>query len=260
MLKSRLLVLGAGGLLGRALSTLGVKGATRQECDVTNPLQREALLDRHKPDAVLFCAAMTDLERCEVDPASDRVNVEAPLAWARRLPIWFISSNYVFSGPGPHLVDSPVAPIQRYGMQKATVEKLLLAEGSHVIRTGWLIGPGGRNFGSRLSGLLSKGPVRAAEDQLIQPTWAPDLAGWLLENLPEGLCHAIGRRETTWADLAMEIAHHMQLSKRVIPTPTAETHRLARRPLDARLSPALLPGYSRYIRRLSDPSRMSREY
>ena len=100
--RMRILTTGAGGLLGSALARLGAPGPTRSELDVTDPAACAAALAEHRPEAVIFCAALTDVDRCRTDPEARRVNVEAPAWWARRVPVWLVSTNYVFSGRGPH--------------------------------------------------------------------------------------------------------------------------------------------------------------
>ncbi len=244
---SRILVLGAGGLLGRHLVALGVEGLDRSACDVTSPAHRERALRTHRPDAVLYCAAQASVDACETDAGSWTVNVEAAEAWARRVELWYVSTNYVFSGPGPHRPHDTTAPLQTYGRQKRAAELAVLAAGGHVVRTGWIFGAGGHNFLSRLPGLLREGPVRAFGGSLIQPTWAHDLALWV-RGLPRGLTHAVGREQTTFAEAARDLARAMGLGDRVDETPGPAGVLPAARPSDARLEPAVLPGWSERLR------------
>lgn len=240
----RVLVVGAGGLLGRHLQARGVPGLDHGACDVTDPVARERALRRFRPDAVLFCAAVSDVDRCERDPGTWRVNVEAPAAWARYAPVWLVSSNFVFSGPGPHGPGHPPRPVNAYGRQKAAAEEEVRGAGGHVVRTGWLFGAGGRNFPSRLPDALARNPVRVLAGVPVQPTWAGDVADRLLA-LPEGISHAVGGAETEWVEVAREIARRCGLpASRVIPIPPQALALAAARPPDARLAPADLPGWS----------------
>ena len=248
-MQSRILVVGAGGLLGRALASPGVVLVPHEACDVTLSSHRERLLARHRPEAIIFCAAISAVDGCEHLEHAHRVNVDAPAAWARRAPLWLVSSNYVFSGRGPHRPDSPRAPLQEYGRQKKLAEDAVLSAGGHVVRTGWLFGPHGRNWASRLPDLLKQGRVPAVTDWRVQPTWAPDLAQ-LLRDLPQGVSHAVGREETSWFEFATRLASLMGLPDRVTPVLAADLHLEATRPADARLSPALLPGWRGRVERL----------
>ncbi|MCB9760444.1 MAG: NAD(P)-dependent oxidoreductase [Alphaproteobacteria bacterium] len=237
----RIGVTGADGLLGRALRRRGASGWTRAELDVTDPRAAERALARSRPDAVIFCAALTDVDACARDPRARAVNVEAPAWFAARVPTWLVSTNYVFDGPGPHAPDAGPAPINAYGRQKAEAEDRVRAAGGHVLRTGWLFGPGGRGFASTLFDRLRAGPVQALRDWPVQPTWADDVAEALL-TLPEGTTHAIGAEEADWATVAAAACALLGLPpERVQPV---EALGWGDRPEDARLAPATLPGWS----------------
>jgi len=199
------------------------------------------VLDELRPDGVIFCAAVTDVDRCAQDAQAHAVNVAAPRWWAAQVPVLLVSTNYVFSGPGPHGPDQTPDPVNAYGRQKAEAEEAVLAAGGSVVRTGWLYGAGGRNFPSTMGQALRAGPVQAIEDWPVQPTWADDLAEHLL-TWPQGISHAVGRDSGTWVQVATRVAEHLGLQDRVRPTPLAALG-LGPRPQDARLAPALLPGW-----------------
>jgi len=243
-----ILVVGASGLLGRHLAGLGLPALDRAACDVCSPADRERALRRWRPDAVIYGAAWASVDGCEHEPGAREVNVEAPLAWARAVPLWYPSTNYVFSGPGPHAPGDPALPLMAYGVQKREAEQGVLAAGGSVVRTGWVFGRGGRNFLSRLPALLRAGPVQAWSEVPIQPTWAGDLARYLAA-LPPGLSHAVGSEETTFAGAARTVAAALGLGERVREQP-GPSGLLAERPQDARLAPAVLPGWSRRWREL----------
>ena len=134
----RILIVGAGGLVGTALraraSARGfeVAALTRFDCDVTDDRARDAALLAHRPTAVIFAAARTSVDRCRDDPTSEAVNVAAPVAWARRVETWFLSSNFVFDGPGPHPPNTPPRPTGVYAGQKARAEEGVQIGRAHV--------------------------------------------------------------------------------------------------------------------------------
>lgn len=245
----RILVTGAGGCVGQAVrARAAVRGhivipLSHAELDVTDAAARDAALRRWAPDAVLFAAALTDVDRCATDPRAPAVNVEAPAAWARVVPTWLLSTNYVFDGPGPHPPDGARNPAGAYARQKAAAEDAVSAAGGHVVRVGWVVGPGGRTFPSRLAGRLRAGEtVRAIADRVVQPSWSEDLADALLA-LPEGVTHLIGAEETTWFDLAVIVQARLGRGT-VAPVRVAELSLPEPRPVDARLAPAVLPGWT----------------
>ncbi len=242
----KILVTGAGGMLGSALVASGAVGYPRRFLDVTKPAVAAAVLAEERPDALLFCAAQARVDAC--DERSEAVNVLAPAWFAQRVPTWLVSTNYVFDGPGPHRPQDARTPCNPYGEQKARAEDAVLAAGGHVVRTGWLFARGGRNFPSSLPARLSRGPVQALEGWPVQPTWAPDLADLLL-TLPTGVTHAIGSAETTWADFARHLAGLMGLSTQRVQG-VQRLQGLGPRPSDARLTPATLPPWQARIQEL----------
>ncbi|MFN7146444.1 MAG: SDR family oxidoreductase [Myxococcota bacterium] len=241
----RILIPGGGGLVGSALRAraeahgVDVVCLSHAECDVTDAAQRDAALLRHRPDVVVFCAARTAVDACAADPTSEAVNVAAPTAWARAVETWFLSSNFVFDGPGPHRPDARPRPVGVYADQKAGAEAAVLAAGGHVARVGWVYGPGGRTFASTLAARLRAGEtVRALHDLLVQPTWSLDLADALLA-LPRGISHHAGAGEVSWYGLALAV-HARIRTGGVTPVRLADMG-LGPRPRDARLAPATLP-------------------
>ena len=254
----RALLLGADGMLGQAIQRVNpghtLLPLTRRALDLRDLSGLDATLATLNPDVVIFCAAVSDVDRCATDPEAWAVNVEAPAAFAARLPTWFVSSNYVFGvGAGPHAPDAVPSPVNAYGAQKAEAERRVLAAGGHVVRTGWLYGPGGQNFPSSLPRRLGVEPVRALRGWPVQPTYVDDLAA-ALWRLPTGVSHLIGEEECDWFTFATEVAERLGAPP---PEPT-DALPWGARPQDARLSPATLPGWrdgvGRWLRGRSTPS------
>lgn len=83
---------------------------------------------------MFLCAALTAMNACESDPdLARRINVDAPVELAAHLMargafVVFLSSNTVFDGSTPDPdEDSPIAPANAYGRQKADAEARLRA-------------------------------------------------------------------------------------------------------------------------------------
>ncbi|MBM4391587.1 MAG: sugar nucleotide-binding protein [Deltaproteobacteria bacterium] len=238
----RIVVVGATGLIGRAVVRAGLEagvdivGLGRHDCDVTR--DREAALRAHRPDAVIFCAAATNVDAA--GNGTRAVNVDAPGAWSRQVATWLLSSNFVFDGWGPHAPSATPRPCNTYAAQKVEAERLVLAAGGHVVRVGWVHGPGGKTFASTLPSRLARGEtVRAISDVLVQPTRAVDVARALVL-LPRGVTHLVGNADTTWYGYASALA--ARLGGKVEPVRLADFG-LDPRPRDARLWPATLPGW-----------------
>lgn len=246
----RIIVTGGDGLIGRALRARArpreheLFCLSHAECDVTDADARDAVLRRLRPDAVLFAAAFTDVDRCALEASSKAVNVEAPAAWAARVPTWYLSSNFVHDGSGPHPPGRAPRPRGAYAEQKAEAERRVLAAGGAVARVGWVYGPGGRTFGSRLAARLRAGEtVRAIADVVVQPTWSLDLADSLLADsllaFAPGIRHHVGSGEASWYAFALAV-HARIRTGRVVPVRLEELALREPRPRDARLEPATL--------------------
>src|SRR4051794_34087998 len=239
----RLLVTGAGGMLGRAVveaaQRLGhdVCAAARAELDVTDAAAVERALAELRPRAVVNCAAYTDVDGAETERATAAAvngegagNVAAAAAHVGAR-IVHISTDYVFDGSKrePWLESDPVGPLGAYGETKLAGE-LAVAEANPahaIVRTAWLFGAGGRNF---VDTMLAPGAERdegsGGTDQVGCPTWTGHLAGPLVElaERPQdtGIHHAAGNGWCTWNELAIEVFDRAGIDCRVLPTTSAD--------------------------------------
>jgi dTDP-4-dehydrorhamnose reductase len=222
----KILLLGAGGLLGRYLvrefAGHELTALTHQQADITEPSQMDELFAR-RWDAVINAAASCDFDGCEKDPVgTGRVNRDAPLDLARRcaaLDSLFVqySSDYVFGGSGDKLLteSDPPAPISVYGRQKADVERSLpgLCPRSLILRVSWLYGVGGKTFMSRMPDLLAaQASLRTAAGKKGCCLYASDGAYWtrlLVESGRTGLFNLVNTGGTSWEEFARTMLAQM---------------------------------------------------
>ena len=231
----KILLFGAGGLLGRHLSAHlplcghDVTALTRAEADITDGKRIGELFDRPW-DAVINAAAVCNFDACENDPAATgRVNRDAPLDLAQRcakngaLFVQF-SSDYVFDGKADRALtefDAPT-PISVYGDQKAALEHEIpqLCPHSLVIRLSWLYGVGGKTFMSLLPDLLTRNESLAvASGKKGCCLYAPDAALWveqLVSSGQRGLFNLVNYGETSWEEFARECAQRMGLPQTIV--------------------------------------------
>lgn len=106
---------------------------TRRELDITDRGSVETCLKSILPDAVIHCAAVSDVGACEREPeASYLINVtgcENIAAVSRELGAKCVlcSSDQVYFGsPAPHREDQPLEPGNVYGRQKLEMEERCL--------------------------------------------------------------------------------------------------------------------------------------
>jgi dTDP-4-dehydrorhamnose reductase len=225
----KILLFGAGGLLGRhlagELTSHGhtVIALTHAQADITDGAQLDEWFSR-RPEAVINAAAVCDFDACERDPAgTGRVNLQAPLDLARRcaaqnaLFVQF-SSDYIFRGD----VDRPLTendepdPLSVYGSQKAGLEREIphLCPRSLVIRLSWLYGRDGRTFMSLLPSLLARQEtLRIAAGKTGRCLYAPDAAHWirlLVEGGYTGLFNLANDGDTSWEEFARSCLARMK--------------------------------------------------
>lgn len=260
----RVLVTGACGMLGGRLledAPAGLEpiGTDRAEAarvpgfdhrggvDLTAADSVEQLLEAGGPwVGVIHPAAYTAVDRAEEEPELARAvnataaeNVARACA-ARNLPLVMVSTDFVFDGSGdrPYREDDPPSPTSVYGATKLEGEELALAahpEGTAIVRTQWLYGPGGNHFPGTMLRLASeRDSLRVVADQIGSPTSTLELAPALWDVLRTGApgrYHAACEGQASWYDLAsatLELAGVTGVQ--VDPCTTEEFPRPAARP------------------------------
>jgi dTDP-4-dehydrorhamnose reductase len=247
----RVLVLGSGGMLGRAVvrdaARLGhdVVALAHQDLDITDTEHVERVVGAASPRAVVNCAAFTDVDGAETNGARAlRVNSEGAGYVARAAAeagarVVHVSTDYVFDGTKrePWLESDPVAPLQAYGRTKLAGEEAVAAANPEhaIVRTAWLFGAGGANFVDTMLRLgAEREEVAVVTDQCGHPTWTGHLAPALVEMAERdgdvGVFHATGPGHCTWYEYAVEIFHRAGTRTRVVPTTSDRVARPARRP------------------------------
>jgi dTDP-4-dehydrorhamnose reductase len=242
----RVLVTGADGMLGRRVvqeaGSRGhaVRGTDLPELDLTDPDAVAAFVAAEAPDAVIHCAAYTDVDAAEADEAlATRVNGDAAGNVARAAPyVVAVSTDYVFAGDAtePYTESSPPDPRTAYGRSKLAGERAVQAAGAQhaIVRTAWLYGAAGRNFVDTILGLASgRDELRVVDDQVGCPTATMHLARAtleLVERCAPGIYHLAGGGSTSWHGFASAIMQDAGLRARVQPIPSSELQRPAPRP------------------------------
>src|SRR3954466_16056278 len=135
----RLLVTGAAGMLGRdvvaAAESAGhdVFALARRDLDIADPDAVRAAVQAVRPDAVVNCAAWTDVDGAEEHEAdATRINGEAAGPLAAVAPyVVHVSSDYIFDGTAsePYAEDDPPGPRTAYGRSKLAGEQAVAAPG-----------------------------------------------------------------------------------------------------------------------------------
>ena len=263
-----ILITGASGQLGNALSTLAqarglaFTAVSRPEFDFERPESVAACFAAARPSMVINAAAYTAVDAAERHPEAAKAgNHTGPLLLARLcadscIPFIHVSTDYVFDGEkgAPYLESDPTGPTGVYGATKRDGELAILASGARaiILRTAWVYSAHGKNFVRTMLGAARRLPtLRVVADQRGTPTAAPDLAAAILDivarleetgwrNAYQGIYHATNAGETTWHGFACAIFEDAQAQgirpPEVSAISTTDWPTPARRPADSRLN------------------------
>ena len=227
--------------------------------DITNAAQVLEVLDTVRPDAVIHCAAWTNVDGAEDEeniPKVYAINADgtrniAEACKALDCKMMYISTDYVFNGQGttpwePDCKD--FAPLNEYGKSKLKGE-LAVAEALEkffIVRIAWVFGLNGKNFVKTMLNLgKTHDTLRVVNDQIGTPTYTYDLARLLVDMIVTekyGYYHATNEGGfISWADFASEIFRQAGMQTNVIPV-TTEEYGLSKaaRPFNSRLDKSKL--------------------
>ena len=224
----------------------------RETLDLTVPGSIDRLLGDSHFDALVNCAAYTQVNRAEDDATGAfAVNMRAVQAMARvcaakRARLLHISSDYVFGGDAawrrPFREDDPTAPVNVYGASKAMGETRARLECDDVVilRTASLFGvagSGGRGDNvveTMIRAAREKGRLRVVDDQTMSPTASADVAHVVLRMVKDGcapgIYHVVNGGSATWFEFASEIVRRTGVAADVEPCATDEYPLRAQRP------------------------------
>ncbi|QXE34224.1 SDR family oxidoreductase [Streptomyces sp. GMY02] len=223
----RILVTGAGGMLGAELmTTLSAVGnevlgwsysqdhpnCRRMEAGSRRDV--EAFFAEQPLDVCVHCVANADVQQCEDDPGmARRVNAETTRIVAeqcarRGVKLVYISTEYVFDGTAPDGYEEKAAPLplQIYGETKRGGELHTSRVPDHlIVRLPVLYGqrvPGrGPNWTESVLQALRNEVSLELDDRLVrQPTWTSDVARTLERALAAdlgGILHVAAQEGVT---------------------------------------------------------------
>ena len=257
----KILVIGCGGQLGRALqaayeSASHVDYVDLPDFDLTSDDFASARSWREY-DTIINAAAYTAVDLAETTEgraAAWSANVAgianlARVASSHRLTVVHVSTDYVFDGTStrPYREDDPMAPLGVYGQTKAAGDQIIGTLDRHyILRTSWVIGEG-RNFVRTMLSLAERGVDPAVvDDQVGRLTFTSELARAIRHltesRAPYGTYNMTGSGAvTSWADVArrtFEFAGHDP--NRVSGVSTAEYFSSATNPVSPRPASGVL--------------------
>ena len=231
--------------------------------DITDAKKVSEIVDEIKPDAIVHCAAWTNVDGAE-DPKNHdlvmAVNVEGTKNLAEACKkvdakFMYISTDYVFDGQGERPWepdDKNYAPLNVYGESKlkGELEVSKILDKYFIVRIAWVFGKNGKNF---IKTMIKVGEgrdtVEVVADQIGTPTYTFDLARLLVDMIETdkyGYYHATNEGGyISWADFAKEIYKDAGMDVKVVPVTTEQYEAkagktVAKRPFNSRLDKSKL--------------------
>ena len=142
-----ILVTGANGQLGCEMRRLGAVSPNNYiftdvaELDITNADAVMYVAKHYSIDAIVNCAAYTNVDKAESDEAmAELINATAVGNLARAMKevggtLFHVSTDYVFGSEGntPRTEDMPLNPLGVYGRTKLKGEEAILASGCKAL-------------------------------------------------------------------------------------------------------------------------------
>ena len=269
MIRKKVLVTGSNGLLGqkiiyslierkdidllassKGLNRLITKSGYKYiDLDITRNEEVKKVFENEKPDAVINCAAMTNVDYCEENQDSCwEINVNAVENLAKscealKSHLLHLSTDFVFDGKsGPYTENDKPNPLHFYAKSKLKSEEIV-----KKIMTNWTIARTIIIYGitdnmSRSNIVLwakreiGKGnTINVVNDQYRSPTFAEDLAKGcisIIDKSAYGLYHLSGPKTYSILNLVYQVADFYNLDKSLIlPVTSASLNQSATRPL-----------------------------
>jgi dTDP-4-dehydrorhamnose reductase len=211
-----------GAALFRALGDDVAWAGGRAALDVRDGEAVRRAVQAARPDVVINATAYNRVDAAEVETVEAlAVNAAGPRHLARAAHeagalVVHVSTDYVFDGTKrtPYTEEDPPRPLSAYGVSKLAGELMVAASGAPflIVRTSAVFAAGGSRGkgGSFVERILARAragePLRVVDDQVLSPTYAPDLAAAivaLLEAGARGLFHVTGAGSTSWHGFAV---------------------------------------------------------
>ena len=263
----KVFILGRVGQVGwelrHRLACLGVVTAIDYpEVDFSKPDSIRKTVRAAAPAVIVNAAAYTAVDKAESEvELAMAINGMGPGVIAEEVKrlgsiLVHYSTDYVFDGTkhGPYVESDATNPLNVYGRSKLAGDEAIAAVGGDylILRTSWVYGARGNNFLLTMLRLAKeKTELRIVDDQIGSPTTSECIAQATADILAQLLAPSGGRMqgrsgiynltcagEASWFGFAKEFlsAQVGNATPKLIPIPTSEFPRPAKRPANSRLS------------------------
>jgi dTDP-4-dehydrorhamnose reductase len=252
---AKILVTGASGLLGlnfcyQMFEDHQITGVINQNplkgapfgairADLSRPQTSLKLIEETKPDVILHCAAMANIDQCETRPdRAERINAEIPteLAYLTKkhgIKLLHISTDAVFDGNnGYYNENDKPNPLGVYAKTKLAGEDGVTSENPEAIIArvnfyGWSLN-GKRSLSEFFfNNLSNNNPVMGFTDVYFCPLLVNDLVDvlWkMIEKNLQGIYHTVSGECLSKYEFGCRLADRFELDRNLIkPTSVSES-------------------------------------
>lgn len=210
------------------------------------------VLEKEKPDIIINCAAMTNVDECESNSINAHlINGLSIKNFSKFFDGLFvqISTDYVFDGKnGPYSETSEPNPINIYGKSKLLGEEIVKKNFKNhlIIRTNIVFDLNKKNsfIGWIIKSLSKNKKINVVNDQINNPVWTHDLSkaiSFLIDSDMRGIFHIGSDTMCSRYEFAKMIANEWNLdSANIISISTVDLFSqlgsyVAKRPLNSGL-------------------------
>ncbi len=237
-MKTRILVTGANGQLGKTIKKLSQKlqydfcFVSKDELDISKKEDLKSFFDQNTFDYCINCAAYTNVEQAEKTPGEAyKINTEAVKYIAEKckednIILIHISTDYVFDGMKnePYTVIDKTNPINQYGLSKLNGEEHIkkIMQAYFIVRTSWLYSKEfGKNFyRTILNKAKTESTLYVTSAETGCPTNTINLANYIIDLINTksedyGVKHFCDSQAMTWFDFAERILKENNLLNQI---------------------------------------------
>lgn len=232
-------VCGSRGQIGQAVNDVVDKlefemlDTDLDDLDVTDTDEVLRFGEMNRPDIIINCSGMTDIEACEKNPSmAYKVNALgarnlAIVASKMQAKMVQLSTDDVFDGKStaPYTEFDMTNPVTIYGKSKLAGENYVkeFTSKHFIVRSTWVYGKGSNFITNFLQRAEAGGEIAVASDQFGSPTSANELARFLLHLVHTseyGTYHATNRGICSRYAFAEEILKMTGKQVTLQPVPT----------------------------------------
>lgn len=260
----KILLTGGNGLLAKTFYDLlhnkyQIYLTNRNNADIRNLDNIINIINYYRPDIVIHCAAMTNVDQCEINKQNaflTNSNGTMNIALACKqfnVRLFYISTDYVFDGIKGDYIQTDIANGGNtiYGISKFLGQcavNSIYPENSVICRVAWLYGKYGNSFVQKILNLSNKQNIKVVDDQIGNPTSAFSVAMKIDEIIQHkqlnGIIHLTSENKCSRYQFAKKIFEINNINKQIIPCSTSDFVCQAKRPKNSNLIKFKLKQYN----------------